>query len=240
MQRPPRRQAPKLSRRWLWGIVVAVAAATLLLLCGLGLLAFADYAQAGNGSTDARARAQWVWDRGDHLHFAVHIIEGRIFDLCPCTRRAADAQYFYAHFHAVTKRQQAVAANSHPSNFSQWVDYVTGPFLVTTDWIGDGIKWLGGDRPARLVSVALSDYAMQPQEIHVLRGTTVVWRNVDELGEAHTITADPRQLFSFNSDFLEPDESFQFIFTERGRYLYYCQVHGGPGGDGMSGVVVVD
>ena len=52
--------------------------------------------------------------------------------------------------------------------------------------------------------------------------------NVDELYEAHTVTTDPGQSVRFDSDFLLPDESFQFTFTERGRYLYYCRAHGGP------------
>ena len=231
--------APRL-RRWLLRLGLAAVGLGLLLLVSLGLLAYADFTMAGNGSPDVRARAQWVWDRGDHLHFAVHIIEGRIFDLCPCTRRAADAQYFYAHFHAVTPHQGAVAANTHPASPQQWVDYVTGPFVVAGDWIHDGIAWLGGQRPPTQVTIALDDYEMQPAEIHIARGTRVIWRNVDAAGEAHTVTAAPRQSVSFDSDFLEPDESFAFTFTERGRYLYYCRAHGTPDGEGMAGLVVVE
>ena len=54
------------------------------------------------------------------------------------------------------------------------------------------------------------------------------------------MTADPGQLVKFGSDFLEPDEKFDFVFTERGRFAYYCTVHGEPGLKGMSGLVVVD
>ena len=81
-------------------------------LFSLGLLGLADLSMAGNGSPDVGARAQWAWDRGDHLHYAVHILAGRVLDLCPCTRRAADAQYYYARFHAVTPRQRDVVSNT--------------------------------------------------------------------------------------------------------------------------------
>jgi plastocyanin len=176
----------------------------------------------------------------DYLDFAFHITSGRILDLCPCTRRAADAQYYRAHFHAVTPRQETVLANTHPTSAGAWVIYFFGPLGVGADWLGDAATWLGGQRPALAVTVDLGDYAVAPAEIHVARGTTVTWRNVDELGEAHTVTADPGQLFRFDSDFLEPDEKFSFIFSEHGRYVYYCRVHGDVGLNGMSGVVIVD
>jgi plastocyanin len=63
---------------------------------------------------------------------------------------------------------------------------------------------------------------------------------VDDLGEAHTVTADPGQATKFDSDFLEPDEQFAFTFTERGRYPYFCRAHGAPGLQGMAGIVIVE
>jgi plastocyanin len=75
----------------------------------------------------------------------------------------------------------------------------------------------------------------------VARGTHVIWRNADELGEAHTVTADPGTwLLQFDSAWLEPDEQYELTFTERGQYSYYCQAHGAPEHGGMSGVVIVD
>jgi plastocyanin len=32
---------------------------------------------------------------------------------------------------------------------------------------------------------------------------------------------------------------FQFTFDKPGTYPYYCKPHGGPGGQGMSGVITV-
>jgi plastocyanin len=227
-------------RHWIKRGVAAMAGLAVLGLISMGLLIYADYSIAGNGSNDPSERLAWTLERGDHLHYAGHLLLARVFDLCPCSRRAADAQYYYAKFHAITPRQQEVLRNSRPGGFRGLGNYILGPFAVGFDWLGDGVFWLRGNRPARMLTVNLDQYAMDPAEIHVLRGTTVVWRNVDELGEAHTVTADPGQLVKFDSDFLEPDETFEFVFTERGRYTYYCSVHGGPGLTGMSGVVVVD
>jgi plastocyanin len=232
---PPRRRP-----RWVRRIVLALAALALLSILSLGLLALADFAMAGNGSRDVGARAQWTWERGDHLHYAVHLVAGRVLDLCPCTRRAAAAQYHYAHFHAVTPRQVAVINNVHPATPGAWAAYIAGPFAVGLDWVGDGVHWLAGNRPALALIVDVSDFEFQQHEIHIARGTTVTWRNVDELGEAHTVTADVGQLVKFDSDWLEPDETFAFTFTERGRFIYYCQAHGGPQLKGMSGVVIVE
>jgi plastocyanin len=236
MQDVPERRLP----RWAFRSLLGVGLAVFLAVFGLALLGVADFSMAGNGSPDARARLEWAWDRGDHLHFAVHILSARVLDVCPCTRRAADAQYYYARFHAVTPRQRAVATNTHPNNVGAFVGYVVGPAQVGLEWIGDGISWLGGNRPPLAVVVGLDQFSVTPPEIHVVRGTTVTWRNVDQLGEAHTVTADPGQATKFDSDFLEPDEQFAFTFTERGRYSYFCRVHGAPNLQGMAGIVIVD
>lgn len=226
-------------RRWLRWAISIVAGIGFLFFLGLFLLGFSDFEMAGNGSSDTSSRVEWVWAHGDHLHFAVHILQARAWDLCPCTHGRAAAEYYYAHFHALTPHQQAIVADARPANVSQWAYYVTGPFIVTGDWIHDGVSWLAGQRPTQQVSVLMNQYEFQPAEIHIARGTTVTWRNVDELGEAHTVTADDGQVEKFQSDFLEPDETFEHTFTERGTYLYYCEAHGQPGHKGMSGVVIV-
>jgi plastocyanin len=225
--------------RWIRRALIAITGVVVFCLLGLVMLAYADYDMAGNGATSPGARAKWVWVQGDHLHFAVHIAQARLFDLCPCTRRVAGAQYYRAHFHALTPRQQALAANSHPRTVSEWADYFVAPFVVGLDWVHDGVTWLGGQRPSQEAIVIMDLYEFQPAEVDIARGTTVTWRNVDELGEAHTVTAYPGQLVKFDSGFLEPDESFSYTFTERGRFTYYSVDAGQPGQPGMSGVVVV-
>ncbi len=225
--------------RWIKRVLIAIASAVILFLLGLCALAYADYDVAGNGATSPAARARWVWVQGDHLHYAVHIMQARLFDLCPCTRRVAGAQYWRAHFHALTPRQQAVAANSHPSTASEWADYFIGPFAVSLDWAHDAVTWLSGQRPSQEAIVVMDQYQFQPPVVEIVRGTTVLWRNVDELGDAHTVTADPGQVVKFDSDFIEPDENFAYTFTERGRYTYYSADAGQPGLQGMAGTVIV-
>jgi plastocyanin len=226
---------------WLKRGLILIAGLAILGVFSLALLFYADYSTAGNGSPDPAARAQWALDRGDHLHFATHVLAGRVLDLCPCTRRAAAAQYVYARFHAVTPRQKALIANSNPKSVGEFAAYLSAPFAVGLEWVGDGAAWLSGQRPSSSVTVALDQYEVVPNVIHVARGTTVIWRNTDELGEAHTVTTDPAVwILKFDSDFLEPNEQFQVTFTERGQYNYYCRAHGGPDLQGMSGMVIVD
>jgi plastocyanin len=211
----------------------------LLGFVGFGLLALADYDMAGNGSPNARARLAWVWARGDHLHFAVHITQARLLDLCPCTRRAAGTQYYRAHFHAVTPHQRALAADSNPHTVADWAEYIAGPVVVVGDWVHDAATWLAGQRPTQQATVFMEEFEFAPDEIDVTRGTTVTWRNIDENGDAHTVTLDPGQAVGFSSDWVLPDESFSYTFTERGRYVYFDKTYGAPGQAGMSGVVVV-
>ena len=87
-----------------------------------------------------------------------------------------------------------------------------------------GARLLGRSPRRRRTQSPLSGVA----ECDVARGTTVTWRNVDAEGEAHTVTSDPGQSVKFGSDWLLPDESFQYQLTERGRYAYYCLAHGEP------------
>jgi plastocyanin len=240
--RSPRRPAPT---RFKWRALLKLGLAAVGLACLLGgvtfvLLFVADYNMAGTGSSDPKTRAGWVWERGDHLHYGIHLVLGRVFDLCPCSRNAAGAQYYYAKFHAVTPRQKAVITNIKPANIGEWAGYISGPSLVWFDWIGDGIAWLGGQRPTSQVTIALDQFAATPDTIRIARGTTVTWRNVDELGEAHTVTAGPGQLERFDSDFLVPGERFAYTFTERGSFVFFCREHGEPIPSGMAGTVIVE
>ena len=226
-------------RRWIRRAVIALASIAGLSLVCLLLLAYADFETAGNGSPNTAARIRWVWAHGDHLHFAVHITGARLFDLCPCTRRLATEQYRRAHFHALTPLQQALVANSRPRSASQWLDYVVGPFAVGLEWLHDGVSWIAGHRPTQQVTLQMGDYEFQPSEISIARGTTVTWRNTDDLGEAHSVVADSGQVVKFDSRPLEPDETFAYTFTERGIFTYFCRFHGASGHQGMAGVIVV-
>ena len=130
------------TQRWLVRGLMALVTAAVFMLLSFSLLAAADFANAPPPHRDLTSRALWVWHHGNRVHFAVHILAGRVLDVCPCTRGAAHTQYYRALFHVLTARQHAVALNTRPSTPAQWLDFVTGPFLVALDWIVDAFAWL--------------------------------------------------------------------------------------------------
>jgi plastocyanin len=50
------------------------------------------------------------------------------------------------------------------------------------------------------------------------------------------VTADSG---AFDSGVLRGPQSFEHTFADAGEFAYYCDIHGGPGGAGMSGTVIV-
>jgi plastocyanin len=92
----------------------------------------------------------------------------------------------------------------------------------------------GAGRAEDAASVRIVDSEFQPRQLTVKAGATVTWKNEGKM--AHTVTADDG---SFESPALGAGKTFSRQFTEAGTYRYYCAFHGGAGGDGMSGTVVV-
>jgi plastocyanin len=88
--------------------------------------------------------------------------------------------------------------------------------------------------PARPTTVQITDDAFSPKTIGVPVGTTLVWTRTGT--HPHTVTADDG---SFDSGLLRGTDQFQRTFDAAGVFAYYCDVHGGPGGEGMSGVITV-
>jgi plastocyanin len=86
------------------------------------------------------------------------------------------------------------------------------------------------------VTIIIKDYAFGTGKdpVIVSPGTTVTWRNED--ADAHTVTADDK---SFDSGDMLQGAVFQHTFTKPGEFPYYCTWHGGPGGQYMSGRVIV-
>jgi plastocyanin len=78
------------------------------------------------------------------------------------------------------------------------------------------------------------NYSFDPAVITVTVGTTVVWTNKDNV--SHTVTSDTGL---FDSGLLANAGTFSFTFAQAGTYPYYCRPHGGPGGTGMSGKIIV-
>lgn len=114
-----------------------------LAVLALSALAVADFNDAPARYTTFRARVTWVLETGNHLHFATHIVAGRVLDICPCTRAAADTEYWRARYHAVTPLEQRVGLRVMPRTPAEFVDYLAGPFEVGLAWLEDGLRWLG-------------------------------------------------------------------------------------------------
>jgi plastocyanin len=92
------------------------------------------------------------------------------------------------------------------------------------------------DEPADQVFEAnITDSAFQPRELTIPAGASVLWQHIGNF--PHTVTADDG---TFNSGTLQNGDTFRRTFSEPGRYPYYCEIHGGPGGSGMSGVIIVE
>ncbi len=82
--------------------------------------------------------------------------------------------------------------------------------------------------------VEVIDFAFVPQEITIAPGDTVIWRNTRGV---HNVVADNGSFRSGSAQ--SAPWTFQRVFTSAGEFGYYCEPHGGPGGSGMSGRVVV-
>ena len=69
-------------------------------------------------------------------------------------------------------------------------------------------------------SVAVSDFAFDPEQTTVEAGTEVTWRNEDPA--PHTVTGLDG---GFDSGTLEPKDAFSFTFEKAGTYRYRCNIH---------------
>ncbi len=78
--------------------------------------------------------------------------------------------------------------------------------------------------------------AFTPERIQVVLGTTVTWKNQDNV--PHTVRLSPVVMSSsdnWESGLLYPGRSFSYTFTSLGTFQYYCQEHPFE----MTGIVIV-
>src|SRR4051812_6162256 len=64
------------------------------------------------------------------------------------------------------------------------------------------------------------DYGYDQINLRIAPGDSVIWLNTGL--ESHTVTADNG---AFDSQEIDPGESWAFMFSEPGRYTYYCARH---------------
>ena len=66
----------------------------------------------------------------------------------------------------------------------------------------------------------IDNFTFVPARLTVKAGTTVTWRNEDDI--PHTVTSVTHL---FKSRALDTDDSFSFTFTQSGTYEYFCSLH---------------
>jgi plastocyanin len=69
-------------------------------------------------------------------------------------------------------------------------------------------------------AVTIRDFSFTPADLTVSVGDTVTWTNDDDF--AHTVTSSDDL---FDSGDLAGGQTFEFTFTEPGRYPYVCNIH---------------
>jgi plastocyanin/uncharacterized membrane protein YozB (DUF420 family) len=85
------------------------------------------------------------------------------------------------------------------------------------------------------LTVPMVNFAYVPRHITIRAGTTVTFLNQDPA--PHDVTADNHE---FHTDLIGTGESGELTFTQAGTFDFYCSLHGGPGGQGMSGTLTVE
>ena len=71
-----------------------------------------------------------------------------------------------------------------------------------------------------VVTVSIHDFSFDPSQTTVAPGTVVMWTNNDNV--SHTVTADDG---SFDSETLNPGDSFMVVFEGSGTVSYHCEIH---------------
>jgi plastocyanin len=77
-----------------------------------------------------------------------------------------------------------------------------------------------GQPPPKEWSVAIEDFYFEPANAAVNPGDTITW--VNEGNHPHTVTADDGR---FDSEVLNPGDSFSVTFPEAGTVGYHCEIH---------------
>jgi plastocyanin len=92
--------------------------------------------------------------------------------------------------------------------------------------------------------VIVSDNFFQPKTITVQAGSTVLWEQQGNL--PHNVEADdgtwnshPACTPAVGGSCMDDGDTYSRAFPEPGTFAYFCRVHGGAGGVGMSGTIRV-
>jgi plastocyanin len=97
--------------------------------------------------------------------------------------------------------------------------------------IAAAVSLLLGSAQARAdeTNVTIDNFTFQPAQLTVKVGTTVTWKNHDDI--PHAIVSAGK----FRSKTLDTDDSYSFTFTAAGDYKYFCSLH-----PHMTGTITVE
>jgi plastocyanin len=76
-----------------------------------------------------------------------------------------------------------------------------------------------GRTRAEDTAVNIDNFTFEPKELTVKVGTTVIWKNRDDI--PHTVVSAGK----FRSKTMDTDGTFTFTFTAAGEYKYFCSLH---------------
>ena len=79
---------------------------------------------------------------------------------------------------------------------------------------------LGSTRArAEDTKVSIDNFTFAPAQLTVKVGTTVTWKNRDDI--PHTVVSAGK----FRSKTMDTEDSYSFTFTAAGDYKYFCSLH---------------
>jgi len=87
----------------------------------------------------------------------------------------------------------------------------------------------GRARAEDATTVNIDNFTFEPNELKVKVGTTVTWKNRDDI--PHTVVSAGK----FRSKTMDTDDTYSFTFTAAGDYKYFCSLH-----PHMTGMVKVE
>ena len=69
------------------------------------------------------------------------------------------------------------------------------------------------------IEVHIDNFVFEPAQLTVKVGTTVTWKNRDDI--PHTVVSAGK----FRSKTMDTEDSYSFTFTAAGDYKYFCSLH---------------
>ena len=133
-------------------LVLSMGLVLVVVVVTLASLVVADWAEAQDRKSGLLPQLVYALDGGDHLHYVVHLVLGRVLDLCPGTRSLAEEQYRRAMAHARTGHQLALVTSQQPTTLRQRVADAAGMLGSGVRWGARGATWLVSSVASRISS----------------------------------------------------------------------------------------